>query len=195
MNRKFLSLSVATVLVTGTLGAQTPNAPVVAPSPPPVMNSAPAPTPLPQTQTQTATATAAPAQTAPTQSGVTQIVYTPQLPNVTDLTNAAAAQGLTVERMVQTGTQLIAFYRNASGQATTVAYQTLPPSAVATAPVVTAPAPTTVVYAPAPRVIYYEDPYYYPRVWYPPVSLSFGFGYRGGYYGGGYYGGGHRHRR
>jgi hypothetical protein len=49
--------------------------------------------------------------------------------------------------------------------------------------------------APSPRVVYYDayDPVYYPRYWYPPVSLSFGFG--SGYrYGHGGFGGFHRHR-
>ncbi len=134
---------------------------------------------------------------------VSQTVYTPQLPSPADLTSAAAAQGLTVERIVQTSTQLIAFYRNASGQAVTVAYQSLPPAGVAaptstsTAPaprVVVVSPPPAVVYETAPRVIYYEpSPYYYPGIWYPPVSFSFGLGYRS-FHGGGYSRGGFRHR-
>lgn len=134
---------------------------------------------------------------------VSQTVYTPQLPSPAELTAAAAAQGLTVERIVQTSTQLIAFYRNASGQAVTVAYQSLPPAvAAATTSTVPAPAPRVVVVSPppavvyetAPRVIYYEpSPYYYPGIWYPPVSFSFGFGYRS-FHGGGYHRGGFRHR-
>ena len=96
---------------------------------------------------------------------------------------------------MQTANQVIAFYRNAGGQTSTVAYQTLPPSAApapaaAPAPVVVT-APPTVVYQTAPRVVYYDYPgYYYPRMWYPPVSFSFGVGYSRGYYHGG-----HRHRR
>ena len=45
---------------------------------------------------------------------------------------------------------------------------------------------------------YYYQPYYYPGyVWYPPVSLSFGWGWGGGWHGGwhgggGSHGGGHR---
>ena len=129
--------------------------------------------------------------------GITQTVYTPQLPNPADLTNAAKAQGLTVDRIVQTSNQVIAFYRNANGQTTTVAYQTLPPTGVTQTPaptVVTSP-PPTIVYETAPRVVYHEDypayypSYYYPRYWYPPISLSFGFGFGHGYYHGGY-----RHR-
>lgn len=140
---------------------------------------------------------------------VSQTVYTPKLPTAQELTDAAAAQGLTVERISQTGLQVIAFYRNASGQPITVAYQTLPPAGVgqaqtpAPAPVVVNTSPavvntapqTTVVYESAPRVIYYDTPrYYYPHAYYPPVSLSFGFGYRGGYYGHGHHGHGHHYR-
>ena len=103
---------------------------------------------------------------------------------------------------MQTSTQVIAFYRNASGQPTTVAYQSLPPagtpvvSATATAStatprvVVTSPPPQTVMYETVPRVVSSSDypAYYYPRVWYPPISVGFGFGYRS------FHGGGRRHR-
>ncbi len=142
---------------------------------------------------------------------VTQTVYTPKLPSAQELTDAAAAQGLTVERISQTSLQVIAFYRNAHGQPITVAYQTLPPAGVvhspAPAPVVVSTAPAvvsvapapTVIYESAPRVVYYETPrYYYPRTYYPPVSLSFGFGFRGSHFGhGGHYrhGGHHGHGR
>lgn len=145
-------------------------------------------------------------------TSITQTVYTPQLPAASDLTSAATAQGWTVEKIVTTPTQVIAFYRDANGQASTVAYQTLPPSDAVPARIAAAPAPQsvaptvvvtsppqTVVYETAPPVIYreypsYYSPYYYPysRAWYPPVSLSFGFGYRS--FHGGHYHGGYRHR-
>jgi hypothetical protein len=143
-----------------------------------------------------------------TPTSATQIVYAPKLPTAAELTNAASAQGYTVERIVQTATQVIAFYRNASGQPVTVAYQSLPPSGTvptptaAPAPVVVTSPPPTIVYETAPRVIYYDYPVYpayypyYPRVWYPPVSFSFGFGYHS-FHGGGYrghHGGFHGHR-
>lgn len=127
-----------------------------------------------------------PAAAVPT--SVAQIVYTPQLPEVTALTNAATAQGLTVERLVRTQNQIIAFYRTSAGQTTTVAYQTLAPGAGAAPGAATVPARPAVVYQAAPRAIYYESPtayyprYDYPRYWYPPLSLHFGFGYRGGHY-------------
>ena len=62
----------------------------------------------------------------------------------------------------------------------------------APAPVVVT-APPQVTYVQSPRVVYYDDyypGYYAPRVWYPPISFSLGFGYRGGFYHGG-----HRHGR
>src|SRR5436190_12984459 len=71
-------------------------------------------------QTDSATAPASPSPSTPAvtapaanQAAITQYVYSPKLPSVQELTNAASAQGLTVERMVQTSTQIIAFYRNA----------------------------------------------------------------------------------
>lgn len=196
-------LLLAVALTAGAASAQTASpAPVAQPSTPaPTIENAPAPAVV-QVQNSTAPATTS----APT--SVTQIVYSPQLPSIADLTSAASAQGLTVERIVQTAGQVIVFYRNASGQASTVAYQSLPPSGTAPAtaaavtttatvatPATTAPRvvvvsqPQTVVYETAPRVVYYDDypRYYYPRYYYPPVSLSFGFGYRS------YHGGGHHH--
>jgi hypothetical protein len=186
MNRTTFTLLLAAAASVGAARAQTQtqaNAPVAQPSSPaPVVVQPPAPA----------------ATSTPT--GVTQIVYSPKLPTAEELTNAATAQGYTVEKIVQTANQVIAFYRTANGQATTVAYQSLPPSGTAApaaattttaapAVVVTSPPPTTVVYETAPRVVYYNDypRYYYPRVWYPPVSLSFGFGYRS------HHGGFHHH--
>jgi hypothetical protein len=149
-----------------------------------------------------------------------QMVYSPRLPSAAELTNAASAQGLTIDKIVQSASQMTVVYRTASGQTNTVAYMLLPSSGNASAgapasaaPVVTVAAPSTpapqVVYAQAPasEVVYYSaapayyDPYYYPAYyspWYAPVALSvgFGFGYHGGFYHGGYYHGGgwHGHR-
>jgi hypothetical protein len=124
-----------------------------------------------------------------------QIVYTPRLPTAAELTSAASAQGLSVERIEQSANQIVAVYKTSSGQTNTVAYQTLPPAGVATpttpAPnyTVTAPPPTVVYEQPAPRVVYYDDdPFYYPRIWYPPVSVRLGFGF------GHFHGGFHRWR-
>jgi hypothetical protein len=121
-----------------------------------------------------------------------QYVYTPRLPSVAELSNAAAAQGLAIERIEQSATQIIAVYKYDNGQTNTVAYQTLPPSSSGTV-VTAAPAPT-VIYESSPRVVYYDDydPFYYPY-WYSPVSvrLGIGFGHRGGF---GYRGGFHHGR-
>jgi hypothetical protein len=129
-----------------------------------------------------------------------QFVYTPRLPSVADLSNAASAQGLTVDRIEQSATQIVAVYRNASGQTNTVAYQTLPPTTATTATTTTPP--PTVVYESTPRVVYYYDgydPFYYPY-WYAPFSVRVGLGYgyhfHGGYgYRGGFHGGGYHHGR
>lgn len=150
-----------------------------------------------QTQAPAMPATPAPAPViapAPTAGGqelttsVTQIVHTPQLPDTDALRNAAQAQGWKLTRVVKTPNQVIAFYLNPQGQESTIAYQTIPPGQAPLPVPTAAPAPTTVVYQPAPRVVYYDDypaVYSYPRYWYPPISLSFGFGYRsfhGGYH-------------
>ena len=211
MNRPLFSLSLAVALSASGLNAQSAGDTAVAQpsSPPPVVAATP---PNPATApavVQTGNG-ASPANTVP--ASVTQIVYTPQLPSAAELTNAASAQDLTVERIVQTSNQVIAFYRSANGQTSNVAYQSLPPAATnpapTPAPAATAPAspavvvtspPQTVVYETAPRVIYYDYPSsyyyprYYPRVYYPPVSFSFGYNYRHSHHS--HFGRGHyRHR-
>ena len=195
VQRTLLSLALTLAFATGSSRAQN----TVSPSPSIAQPTSPAPTVVTAPVPSDPTVPSAPSTAAATQPKITQFVYTPKLPSAQELTDAAAAQGFTVERISQTSLQVIAFYRNASGQAVTVAYQTLPPAAVAqtpAAPVVVSTAPPTVVYQQAPRVIYYEDDTYYPRYWYPPVSLSFGFGYYGGHGFGhrGYYGGFRGHR-
>ena len=146
-----------------------------------------------------------------------QVVYAPRLPSATELTNVAAAQGLSIDKIVQTVSQMTVVYRSANGQTNTVAYVLLPaagnssPSNTVAVAAPSSPAPqvayspapsSQVVYyaaTPAPAPVYYYDPFYYPSAyygapWYGPVSIGvgFGFGYRGGYggYHGGYHGGG-----
>lgn len=173
MQKPFVTVAIlAGSLFAVSAGAQTPApVPVETPSSPAPVVSAPAAAP-------------------------NQIIYSPRLPSAAELSSAAAAQGVAVERIEQTAAQITVTYKYANGQSNTVAYQLLPTSGTAApAPatvVQTAPSPT-VVYAPAPppRVIYYEEPVYYPRYYYPyypPVSFGFGFGYR--HFGGGYH---HRH--
>jgi len=123
---------------------------------------------------------AAPAVTAPAPAAApNQIVYTPRLPAVNELTAAAAAQHLTIARIEQTATQVTVVYLSASGGTNIVAYQLLPSAGSP------ATAASPVVYQAAPEVIYcdgYAPGYYAPLDWYPPVSLQLGFGYRvGGY--------------
>lgn len=158
--RYFLGAAAAVAVLAVRALAQSPApSPVVTPSAAPVIGAA-APAPAPN-----------------------QMVYAQRLPTAAELTNAAAAQGQAVERIEQTPTQVTAIFRQGSGQLNTVIYQLLPTAGSTPAPTAVIPAqpPATVVYETAPRVIYYDyDPYYYPRYWYPPVSLNFGFGYRSG---------------
>lgn len=147
-------------------------------------------------------APAAPAS-APAASALvpSQTIFLSRLPSPVELTNAASAQGLTIERIEQSNAVVTVVYKYSDGQTKTVAYQMLPVAGTTSpAPVVVA-APTTIVpstvyYESAPRV-YYDDYYYpYARGWYPPVSLNLGLGfYRGGYGfrgGGGFHHWGHR---
>lgn len=119
-----------------------------------------------------------------------QIIYLPQLPTAATLVNVAAAQKLAIEQINQTSTQITVVYKFANGQTNTICYQLLSaagavPAPVGTRPVVV-PAQTTVIYG-GPAPVYYYDPFYYPYPWAAPVSVSLGFGFRGGYYHGGYY--------
>jgi len=162
-----------------------------------------------QTTPPAATATVASPAPAPN-----TIIYIPQLPNPTELANAAAAQGLTIDKIIQTSAQVVVVYKYANGQTNTVAYQLLPMAGTAPANTTTVvpantatvvPATTaTVVYA-SPAPAYYYDSYpYYSWPWFAPVAFSVGLGYHGGwgYHGGlGYHGGygshggyGFRHR-
>jgi hypothetical protein len=135
---------------------------------------------------------------APTSSPTpNEVVYVPTLPSVADLTKAATAQGITVEQINQTSSQITAVYKYANGQVSTVAYQPLSAAEASAIPMPTTPAPavgtvapaTTVVYQTAGPGYYYDYPYpygYYGYGWYPPVSIGLGFGFHGG---GGFRGG------
>jgi len=130
---------------------------------------------------------------APTVAQATpnQTLYVPRLPSAQELTNAAAAQGVTVTKIEQTDSQIVVTYQTANGQTNVVAYLPLPAAAVANAnPAVIAAERPRVVYAPAPRVYYDSFGYYDPWYWYPPVSLSIGLGFHGhgGYNHGGFHG-------
>lgn len=147
-------------------------------------------------------ATGALAQTPAAPSTPTEVVYVPQLPSAADLTKAAAAQNVTVERIDQTASQITVAYKYANGQETVVSYQPLSAAGAAGVPVPATAAPaagtTTVVYS-TPGYYYGPSPYYYPWGWYPPVTIGLGFGFHEGFHGGfhegfhgGYHGGGFR---
>jgi len=174
---KLSSLSLVSILaslVTAGVHGQTgsPSPAAIAASTAPVIQSTP--TPLPPA--------------APAPAGVpNQVVYAPRLPTPTELSNAAAAQGMMLERIEQTPTQVIAVFKHPQGITNTVSYQLLPPTGTTTTQVVVPAEPPEVIYRRAPRVIYYDDyPRYspYPYYWYPPFSMHLGIGHsyrRGGY--------------
>src|SRR4051812_19327768 len=99
MNSKIVTALFASTLVSAGVFAQAPqtNAPVVTPS------------------------TQAPA-VAPTANPATanQLVYVPRLPTAQELTNAAAAQGRTIERIEQNNAQITLITRDANGQLNSV---------------------------------------------------------------------------
>ena len=141
-------------------------------------------------------ATGALAQTPAAPSTPTEVVYVPQLPSAADLTKAAAAQNVTVERIDQTATQITAVYKYANGQESTVSYQPLSAAGTAGVPVPATAAPaattSTVVYtSPGYYYDYGPYPYYYPWGWYAPVRVGVGFGFHSGFRGGwgGFHGG------
>jgi uncharacterized membrane protein YgcG len=133
-------------------------------------------------------------------SAPNEIIYLPQLPTVTDLVNAARAQGLSVARIDQTSNSVTVVTTAANGQTATVLY--LPISSAGSAPGAV-PQPST----PAPAVSmantmavydtpaynpygYYDYPYDYYPWWGWPVGVGFGWGYYGGRGYGGFRGGG-----
>ena len=116
---------------------------------------------------------------------------------------------MTVDRIVQSDSQVTVVYKLTNGQLVTVVYQPLPPQETTGQTASTPPAPYSppVTYSPPPPVDYYPDnyypDYYYPGYYWPyyaPVTIGLGFGwgwyggyygYRGGAYYGGYHGGSH----
>ena len=134
------------------------------------------------TPAQAAAATApvvAMAPPAPPAAAPQQIVHTPRVPTGKELSEAAAAQGLTLERIEPTEFQVLAVFRAPNGSTNTVVYQVMPPAGTSTTQTVVTER-REVIYRPAPRVIYYDDfPRYspYPYRWYPPVSVHLGVGY------------------
>ena len=103
-----------------------------------------------------------------------QIIYTPQLPGVAELTRAATAQGLTIKLIDQSAREVSITTQSADGQTKVVSYQLLADAR--------ATAPSAVAAAVPSRVYYYYEPDdpFYSGYWYPPVSVRLGFGFRGG---------------
>jgi hypothetical protein len=158
---------------------------------------------------QTASSPAAPASN--------EINYVSQLPTPSELSKAQPPAGARVLKISQTAAEVSVTYVYGNGQTQVVSYRLLasasdapaaapsaPSTTVLQAPTVAQPsspaptyyydAPPAVVYQSAPPVYYYDGPRYYSYYpWYPPVSLSLGFGFHGGYGFRGGFRGGFRH--
>jgi len=128
-----------------------------------------------------------------------QIIYSAKLPEPSDLTEAATAQGSTVEQIIRTSEQETVIYRGPDGTVHTVAYQLLPansgvstlaasglpavPSAIEAPPtsagnLTAVPTDaTTIVYAAPTAAYYYCDPFYYPWPWIGGAFFSVGPSY------------------
>jgi hypothetical protein len=153
-------------------------------------------------QAQTPARQAAPVAVAPAPN---EVIYLPQLPSAGDLAaSASGSQGVTIQRIDQTSSDITVVYRFSNGQTNTVAYRLIAqadssavpaPAGYSAVPAPTTAAPAVVYAAAAP---YYPAPYYYDYApygffwpgWYPPISIGLGFGFRGGFHGGGFRGGG-----
>lgn len=130
-----------------------------------------------------------------------RVISVPRLPTAAELTDIARAQGVTIEQIDQTASDVIIVYRFSDGRTSTVAYQLLAAAATPAGAVTGRTAPTVVYYEPVPEVrrvyyttsapVVYFDPFYYP--WYGPVRVNLGFHWssRGGYGGGHHHGGRH----
>jgi hypothetical protein len=130
----------------------------------------------------------------PTTTGPNQVVYTAQLPEVQELTDAAAAKGTTILRVEQTPSEILTTYRFSNGQESVVAYRLLPAAGSASTSRVVIPPPPPVVYVPSPRVIYYDSfRSYDPWFWHSPISFRIGLGFHGGHHHHRWHHHGHRH--
>jgi hypothetical protein len=157
-----------------------------------------------------------PSAAQPGMTGFDKVVSVATLPTVDEIMRSVP-QGSIVERIEQSPTQVVVFYRASSGATSKEAFVRLPQAGVAStapsAPIAPAPAPpppavtgappATVYYTqPAPVYAYpdysyYSDPYYYGYPYPYPYLFPFGgigVGIRlGGHFGGGF-GGGFRRR-
>lgn len=151
------------------------------------------------------TALAAESETAPSPAAPApapdRTVFAPRLPSPAELTDIAAAQGQSIERIEQTASQVTVTTKTADGRTTTVLYQLLSTAANAPAARVATTAPRAavtqvVVQDDDPEVVYVPRYRYYgyDPVWdyWPPVTLGIGLGWSfHGDYGHGHYGGWH----
>lgn len=173
-NSILTAITLATALIGTAAFADSASSTVSANSPAPAVQAPPA----------------APAPNAIPMPAPNQIIYLPQLPTPASLVNVASAQGVSIEQISQTSSQIIVTYKYGNGQTNTICYQLL--STAGTAPVAAASTPvvvpqTTVIYgqpAPAYYYNYYDDPFYTPWPWFGPVGIGFGFEFHGGHDGG-----------
>ncbi len=141
--------------------------------------------------------TASPAAPAPTPD---RTIFAPRLPSPAELTDIAAAQGQSIERIELTASQVSVTTKAADGRTTTVLYQLLSTAGNAPARVAKAPRATvtSVVVEDEPEVVYVPRYRYYSYdpVWdyWPPLALGIGLGwtFHGGSYGHDHHGWRHR---
>lgn len=173
-----------------------------------------------------APAAAAPAPKAPAAGSLTELptanhlVYLAQLPSAADLTEGAAARGITITRIDQTKESIVVVYKYSDGRLDTFAYTLLSAANSPDRPLVAAGQPTTmpqssVVYTQSPpptttttTIVYTSEPetvYYRPRYvryydpaydFWGPLALGVGIGWigHGGHNGCYDHGHGGRHR-
>ena len=172
-----------------------------------------------------APAAAAPAPKALAVGSLTELpaanhlVYLAQLPSAADLTEGAAARGITITRIDQTKESIVVVYQYSDGRLDTFAYTLLSaanssdrprvadgqPTTMPQSSVVYTQSPppntTTIVYTSEPETVYYRPRYvrYYEPAYdfWGPLALGVGIGWiSGGHHHHGDYGHGHggRHR-
>src|SRR5947209_2488109 len=71
-----------------------------------------------------------------------QTIYASRLPSATELSNVAAAQGVSIEKIDQTNSQVTVVYRTSNGQTNTIAYLLLPAGGAPAYAAPTSPPPT-----------------------------------------------------
>jgi len=143
------------------------------------------------------------ANPAPAPASNETVNYVSQLPTPSELSRTPAPAGARISKISQSSGEIAVTYVLENGQTSVVTYRLLSatnagtPAAAPTsqAPVSappaaqpSSPAPTYYYDAPPAAVyqttapVYYDAPYYYyPYPWYPPVGVSLGFGFRGGF--------------